>query len=988
LVMPSSGRSPRRLLASLSGLAVAATGLSFAPLPAHAAPDGSGLVISEVYGAGGNNGAVYNADFVELYNPTDRAISVAGMSIQYRSANGNPGSSPAPLSGTVPASSYYLIQMSAAGTTGAALANPDAAPAKFNMAAGGGQVILASTTSAIATQGDLAGAPNVVDMVGASGSTSFETSATSASATATQSLNRAASGGDTDVNSADFRLAAPSPQGSGSAGGPEPDPEPEPEPTSTTIAEIQGTGMTSTMVGRTVTTRGVVTAVPERLFGFYLQTAGSGATAGAASEGIFVYYPQGSGEITVEPGDHVEVTGQVAEHAGQTQIRSGAASTQVLTEPAAPPVAYAGDWPATPKAKEALEGMLFSADDYEFTVSDTYSTNQFGEVGLALGDRPLIQPTEVADAQDLAAIAAVEADNAARAITLDDGSSTDFSRNPTLTPAYVSTTAPVRVGAAADFTGDVIITEGGAPDSPSYRFQPVRSVDAARDYTATAQVVFENTRTNAPDEALLSADGTPDVKVAAFNVLNYFTTLGASTRGCQSYTHASGEQNNVRTGCDPRGAWDAQDLERQQEKIVAAINALDADVVGLMEIENSARLGETPDEATQTLVDALNADAGAGTWAVNPSSSELPPAQDQDVITNALIYKPAAVERVGEARALDAKDGAFSNAREPIGQVFEPVDGGEEFLYVVNHFKSKGSGADDGTGQGNANPDRVAQAEALVEWVGGVQIETGVDAVLLGGDFNAYTMEDPMQVLYEEGYEDVVSAAGTGEFSYSFSGLSGSLDHIVANAAAMEHFTGADIWNINAPESIALEYSRFGYHGSDFHEPGPYRSSDHDPVIVGLDLVDEPTVPGPTDPGPTNPGPTDPPTPGPTDPTDPEPTDPEPTDPEPTDPTEPPAVEPVTPEIRSFWYPKNVVAGKTRATLTVKVFADGEAADGWVRVSFPGKKTKVVKLEDGVLKVRLWKFGGAGDKALTITYNGRGDVAPRTIERVVTVVKK
>ncbi len=406
--------------------------------------------------------------------------------------------------------------------------------------------------------------------------------------------------------------------------------------------------------------------------------------------------------------------------------------------------------------------MLFSPQG-DFTVTETYNTNRYGEVGLAVGDTPLIQPTEVVDAQDEAAVAAVEADNDARAITLDDGSGTDYTRNSSLTPAYVSNEHPVRVGAAVEFTEDVILTQGGSPTSPTYRFQPLESVDGT-DFPATSPATFENTRTEAPDAAQVAADGTPDVTVASFNVLNYFTTLGdadddnVGDGGCTAYNDRDGDGNNVRGGCDQRGAWDPEDLARQQEKIVAAINALDADVVGLMEIENSAALGEEADEATETLVAALNADAGAGTWAANPSSSELPAPSEQDVITNAIIYKPAAVERVGEARALgdqSASGDAFGNAREPIGQVFAPVEGGEEFLFVVNHFKSKGSGADDGTGQGNANPDRVAQATALEAWVPTVQDETGTEAVLLVGDFNSYSMEDPMQVLYDGGYTNV-----------------------------------------------------------------------------------------------------------------------------------------------------------------------------------------------------------------------------------------
>src|SRR5690606_33610531 len=132
--------------------------------------------------------------------------------------------------------------------------------------------------------------------------------------------------------------------------------------------------------------------------------------------------------------------------------------------------------------------------------------------------------------------------------------------------------------------------------------------------------------------------GKADLKVASFNVLNYFTTLGdadddnVGDGGCTAYEDRSGDGNNVRGGCDQRGAWDPEDFERQQAKIVSAINGLDADVVGLMEIENSETLGETVDEATNSLVAALNADAGAGTWAANPSSDELP-AGGTDVIT-------------------------------------------------------------------------------------------------------------------------------------------------------------------------------------------------------------------------------------------------------------------------------------------------------------------------------------------------------------------
>ena len=177
--------------------------------------------------------------------------------------------------------------------------------------------------------------------------------------------------------------------------------------------------------------------------------------------------------------------------------------------------------------------------------------------------------------------------------------------------------------------------------------------------------------------------------------------------------------------------------------------------------------------------------------------------------------------------------------------MFAPADGGDNFLFVVNHFKSKGSAgpwpgdADTGDGQGSSNESRVRQATALRDWVAEIQGDT--EAVLLAGDFNSYSQEDPLQVLYDAGYANAGDALEIDSSSYSFSGLSGSLDHIMLNDAALARATGGDIWNINSGESVALEYSRYGYHGTLFYEDGPYRSSDHDPVIVGL-TAEEPPV--------------------------------------------------------------------------------------------------------------------------------------------------
>ena len=187
----------------------------------------------------------------------------------------------------------------------------------------------------------------------------------------------------------------------------------------------------------------------------------------------------------------------------------------------------------------------------------------------------------------------------------------------------------------------------------------------------------------------------------------------------------------------------------------------------------------------------------------------------------------------------------FSNAREPLAQAFKPAGApdSDTFAVVANHFKSKSAGSssnaanfDNGDGQGAFNADRVAQATQLVEFANSFATTRGTDKIFLAGDFNSYTHEDPMQVLYGAGF-DVVESDTPGEYSYSFSGLSGTLDHILANGPAEAMVTGADIWESNANESVGYQYSRSNYNVTDLYSPTPYASSDHNPTIVGLETL-------------------------------------------------------------------------------------------------------------------------------------------------------
>ncbi|WP_106212785.1 ExeM/NucH family extracellular endonuclease [Glaciihabitans tibetensis] len=852
-------------IAGFLGLALAAAPL--VALPASANTAGTGVVINEAYLNGGSAGATYLNKFVELYNPTTAAIDLSGMSLQYRPATRTDDpSGVVALTGTIPAGGYYLIKGSSNAANGATLPTEDATFGP-SFAAGGGTIFLAAQTTALTAPatGSLVGNPAIVDLLGYGTSNTFEGTAATA-ASVTSSLNRAAAV-DTDVNSADFTTMAPTPQGStGSTPTPAPTGTPTATPTVTPtgtptatptvtptpgavvpINAIQGTTDTSPLAGQTVTTRGVVTAkyATGGYNGYYIQTPGTGGAIDLAthvsSDAVFVFSAATVAAVTA--GSYIEVTGRVSEYTSNattypstlTQLAvTDTAAVTVLSESVVAPTPANVAYPSVTAQRESLEGMLL-APTGRFTVTDTYGTNAYGSVQIVQGDSPLKTPTAVVEPGS-AEYRAMVADNENRIISLDDGSSGNYTTNAAIkgTPLpYVSTTSPVRVGAAVSFTSPVILDyRYGA-----WSFQPLSQLTGAN--AATVQpATFANTRTATPD------DVGGDATLASFNVLNYFSTTGDELTGCRYYEDRAGNKVTVRDSCAVRGAAEEEDFQRQQAKIVAAINALGADVVSLEEIENSAALGKTDrDEALKTLTAALNAAAGAGTWSYVRSPAVV--GQQEDVIRTAFIYKPAVVETVGAS--VIKNDPAFTGtARQPLAQAFKLVGGGDDtaFLAIVNHFKSKSTGPagntdiDTGDGQGAYNRARVAQAKVLVDFAAEMKTSSGIDRVFLTGDFNAYLKEDPIDVLTAAGYVSLGST--TGEETYSFGGAIGSLDHIFASAEAVESVNDVDIWNINSVESIALEYSRHNYNVTNFYEPNAFRSSDHDPALVGLNLIPQP----------------------------------------------------------------------------------------------------------------------------------------------------
>jgi 5'-nucleotidase len=839
---------------SVLGTALSAA-LIAAPLaaaPAHAveaSPAATGtspVVINEAYLSGGSSGAAFKNKFVELYNSSDTPVSLDGWSLQYRSATGTGApSSVAALSGSIPAQGYYLLKGGSNGTAGADLPAADATATGFNPAGGGGTIVLAKQSAALnpLPTGSVIEPANVADMLGYGTSNTFETQAAAAPSgnTDVKSLNRS-NGADTNNNSADLALnAAITPKAANGTADPGPvDPPADPgtPPATKTIAEIQGTGAASPLAGSTVTTRGRVTATfPTGGFaGYYVQTAGTGGDLTpanhTASDAVFVYSP--STVDSVRTGDYVELTGAVSEFFGMTQLTvAAAADLKKLTE-AAPEVKATGfALPADEAFRESLEGMLLTPQG-PVTVADNFSLNQYGEIGLAGGTTALEQPTAVAPFGSAEYTATVAA-NAARGIKLDDGATTNFLKDAATKAQvlpFLTTDDHVRVGAPVTFKTNVVLSYA----NNAWKFQPLTQLTAANADTVQP-ASFGATRADSP-----AAVG-GNLKLASFNVLNYFPTTGDQVAGCTFYPDRDGNPITVKGGCDVRGAANAENFKRQQDKIVAAISKSGADVVTLMEVENSAQFGKNRDDALAKLVDALNI-ATPGIWDYVRTPANAPPLADEDMIRTAFIFKKATAEPVGES-IIHNDTVAFASARKPLAQVFKPVGAADDkkFIAIANHFKSKGSAAtpdDTDKGQGASNLARTAQAQSLLAFSDELQKSKGTDKVFLIGDFNSYAKEDPINVLTGAGYvnqdEKAQNADGSAKHSYLFGGLVGSLDHILASPAANAAVTGADIWNINSVESVALEYSRYNNNVTDYYTPDQFRASDHDPVVVGLNL--------------------------------------------------------------------------------------------------------------------------------------------------------
>jgi predicted extracellular nuclease len=936
-----------RWLRSILALALVFTYLAGMVAPAQAVSPN--IVISQVYGGGGNSGATYTHDYVELFNRGTVPASLAGWSIQYASATGtgNFGANSGQLTElpdiSLAPGQYLLVGEASGGTAGIPLPTPnviDGTP--INMSGTAGKVALVNSTSSLGCNGGStpcspSALAMIVDLVGYGGANFFEGSGAAPALTNTTAALRNSNGAtDTDNNAADFAAGAPNPRNT-------------PPPINLTVTDVSAnegnSGTTSfdftvslaspagaggvtfdiatadntatvanndyvanSLTGQTipassssytfsVLVNGDTTAEPAETFfvnvtnvtganvvdgqgqatianddsvaitpihdiqgngdmaaagsftveaivvGDY-QTQGSGRLRGfflqeenadadpATSEGIFVFCT--TCPVPVSVGDKVRVTGASSEFFGMSQLTASTvesvsvlSSGHSLPTPASVqlpvPGVPSGDLALATAAInayfEAFEGMLVTFPD-TLSVSEYFELARYGQVILSEGGRP--HTFTAANTPTAAGFINHEIDLASRTIILDD---TDNRQNR---PSDAPNTAyyhPVPGLSTGNFFrgGDTITNLTGVLH---WSFAGQAGTDAWRIRPVTEAYNYAFTPVN-PRPAVPSVDGS--LKIASFNVLNYFLTIDTSNVCAPT-------QNQ-----DCRGADSEQELQRQRTKMLAALDALDADIFGFMEMEN------TP--GVEPLADIV-----AGLPGYDYVDTDV---IGTDAIRVGIIYKTNTVRLVGNYAILDSSvDPRFIDTRNrpALAQTFEEKATGGRFTVVVNHLKSKGSGCGAGdddttTGQGNCNRTRTLAAQALADWLATDPTGSGDSDVLIIGDLNSYAKEDPIVALQDAGYTDMVAAfGGPDAYGYVFDGQLGYLDHALASPTLEPQVADVAEWHINADEIPLFDYNDDVRTADEaafeeesetlpLYEPNEFRTSDHDPVIVGLDLV-------------------------------------------------------------------------------------------------------------------------------------------------------
>jgi len=768
-------------------LAVAIASLSALPAAAD-------LYFSEYIEGSSNNKAL------EIYNSGANSVDLAGHKVEMYFNGSNSAGLTINLTGSIPALGVFVLAQGSANATILAKANQTNSSGWFN---GDDAIVLKNGST-------------VLDSIGQVGVDPGSEWGTGLNSTADNTLRRKTSitTGDVTINNSfdpalewegyaqDTFDHLGTYQGSSNGGGNNNGGGTAGQcgESATRIATIQGSGSASALVGNSISVEAIVVADfqnANQLGGFFIQEEDADTDGNSnTSEGIYI-----ASTTPVAVGDRVRVTGSVAETFQLTQLNNNTvtvcASNQTLPTPATISLPV-----ASLNAFENIEGMAVAVAQ-TLTVNETFQLGRFGQVLLANGR--LQQPTNVVEPG--AAANALQAQNNLNKLMMDDASNVQ-NRDPVIFPAP---------GLSADNTlrsGDTVANLQGVItyDFGVYRLLP----------TSTPNFIHTNARPLSP-----ITDSAANLKIASFNVLNFF--------------NGNGSGGGFPTA---RGANNATEFARQKAKIVSALVGLNADVIGLIEIEND---GYSSTSAIAELTAALNSATGTSAWKfINPGVNKI----GTDEIAVGFVYRSDKATAIGKTAILDSSiNPQFIDTknRPALAQSFRANSNRAITTIAVNHLKSKGSDCNDlgdlniGDGQGNCNITRTQAATALVNWLG--THPTGVNDrdYLIIGDLNAYAKENPISAIINAGYTDLIKQfGGDTAYSYVFDGQAGYLDHGLASNALTPQVLYAADWHINADEPISLDYNtefKSAAQVASFYSANAYRSSDHDPLVISLKLI-------------------------------------------------------------------------------------------------------------------------------------------------------
>lgn len=555
----------------------------------------------------------------------------------------------------------------------------------------------------------------------------------------------------------------------------------------TPIAEVQGSGARSPLAGTDVSVEGIITLDSRHaggFRGFYLQQADDETDQlPATSEALFIHTGLNAGK----PGHRVRVRGRVKEFYDLTELTDVRFVRDCGPSALPQPVSIRLPWPAGDSPPERLENMRVRVSN-RLTVIDSYQLAQYGELTLASATQTI--PTEILPPGPAAAALSQQQDR--HRLVLDDNRGV---RHPDPTPWPTPALAldnTVRTGDTLSGLEGVLDYRFGA-----WRLQPTAGPAFHRD----------NPREPPPPR---HTDAT--LRVLFLNLENYFNGNG---RGQGFPTD--------------RGARTLEQFQRQSQRLVATLTLPDPDVIAVAELEND---GHGEHSALLRLARAM----GPQWRAIRAGASS-----GTDAIRTALLYRADRVEPDGQASRLAS--GPFQKqGRRPLAQTLRPLGSERGVQIIVPHLKSKachgarGRDRDQQDGQGCFSDRREKAARALVAWASTHPAPASTAGTLITGDLNSYARETPLTIFRNAGFSSLVhhfhpcTDAGCPQTTYRYKGRNGTLDYALASDSLMPLVLGAWSWAINAEEPPALGYRQNASPAS------PWRSSDHNPVIVDLAL--------------------------------------------------------------------------------------------------------------------------------------------------------